>query len=446
MIRATRALTVTAVALAGLTLTPSYSGAQTSAEAISAITTAEFQRRLEVCLGSEDWLREACLEALQSVDLDTPSTNIPSTDTAVAEPALDGAVDELHLVGIYEPRDVRVEGQPVRRGEVAVAVDRPGQSVALVLQSYDPVQWAITASADTHVARIIIGGHGSARSDVSLNGQQAMFERAVLPVAFEMEGPSFQSFHEAAYTLVEMSNADSFHGAYTAPAAGFTIARAPGISTRAEAQTALLQSARDRATLSPALQNVLSGVAPIAAADWRFTTDGFVGVNTDRVAVSYDIPLEVPDISWPMGVAHDPEGQMLWGVTLGGEGYLYEYDIARDSWLVWSMNRYDAGGLIFDAASNRLIATPDAHGGRGYMVIDRRANVVASVNVPLSAYPGLRNTFDAGNGPAPSLVPLAIDGTQLLVRPSFRRIGAPSGDAALTYLVDLSDGSVELIR
>lgn len=402
----------------------------------------ELQRRLEICAKSEPWLQRACLDALANMGFqvaDEPEPQAPG-------PAVTVMLDELHLVGIYEPQtDTQGDGS-VGRGQVHVQVDRPGQVIALVLASVEPAMWQVTASPDTDVARVILGGSGSTRSQVALNGAIVQHETANIPSTHRAEGSRFQPFHEAAYNFVGLPNADSFVGVYRAPPEGFLISAAPGVPTRQEVRQALLDAARDRATLPAEMQAILSGQAASDHGVWELTDGGFIGIDENGTTARYPIGLDVPEVSWPEGAAYDRENQRLWGITTGGEGYLYEYDIAADLWLAWSLDGYDAGGLIFDAARNFLIASPGRDHDSRYVLLDRRASVVSSVNVPYESYPGLINTYDPGNGPGPTLIPLAVEGDLLLVTAEPHWTSLSEGQSALFYLVDLSIGSVELIR
>ena len=64
-------------------------------------------------------------------------------------------------------------------------------------------------------------------------------------------------------------------------------------------------------------------------------------------------------MSRPVGAAFDPESNTLWGVTYGGEGFLYAFDIDEERWTARSMNNVDVGGIIFDPETGNLITVPD---------------------------------------------------------------------------------------
>lgn len=110
------------------------------------------------------------------------------------------------------------------------------------------------------------------------------------------------------------------------------------------------------------------------------------------------------------------------------------------------MNNHDAGGIVFDRANNRLVSTPGPHGQQGNLIMDRRTNVISSVRIPKWVYPGLIDMFDPGNGPMPRLEPIAVEGDILLVRATHRWGRTPPTTGTPIYLVDLANGSVDLLR
>lgn len=111
------------------------------------------------------------------------------------------------------------------------------------------------------------------------------------------------------------------------------------------------------------------------------------------------------------------------------------------------MNNVDVGGIIFDPATGNLITTPGSIGRSGYMVMDSSAKVLSSLEVSINDYPGLIETYDPGNGPRPSMIPVMIEGDLLLVRAEARlRPTRPSANSQWVYLVDLQSGQVWLVR
>ncbi len=264
-------------ALAALAAPQAGAQSQDGAPALLPLTAIEFQRRLQFCLDTEEWLREACLETLQRrevVQIQAPD----APDTPLGTQSASSGIDELHLVSVYQPHRDRGSLGAVRRGAVNVVVDRPGQSVALVFNSYEPVLWSITTSPGTEVAHVVIAGHRRDRTEVRVNGQPIQVERANMPLALSDEGAVFHAFHRAAYEHFGLEQADSFHGAYTAPEEGFAIASAPGLQTHEAIMSAVFAAARDRATLPPLARGLgrrsYAGPRGLAIRKSRFHPDG----------------------------------------------------------------------------------------------------------------------------------------------------------------------------
>lgn len=358
----------------------------------------------------------------------------------------EGLPTELHMVGIYEPRVSRNGDGVARREPVAVKVDRPGVSVTLVLGSYEPTQWVIETSEGTRVDHIVAHDRNRIRGEIVLNGERASVTFRDLPLAYRSDGNRLQPFHAAAANASGIPKAGSFHGSYRAPEDGFVIDDAPGVPTQAEVDAALAAGALRLADLSPKLRDALQGKIKAPGTAWSLRDEGFVGVDDKGKSVVHTLPLEAPEVSWPMGTAYDPKSQRIWGVTLGGVGYLYTYDIANDRWTARSMESVDAGGLIFDPASGNLIATPGPHGRTGYLIMDTTGKVLSRLEIATKDYPGLIGTFDPGNGPSPRMVPIMIDGDLLLVRAEQRMRPNQNSAPRWVYVVDLQSGKARLVR
>lgn len=368
-------------------------------------------------------------------------------DTVVENPTnADGLPIELHLVGIYEPRKSRGQDGLSKSEQVSIKVDRPGVSVALVLGSYRPTRWVIETSEGTQVDKVIVSDQNRMRGEVTLNGQPVSVIYRNLPLAYQSRGSKFQPFHEAASNAAGVRNAASFQGSYKAPEGGFIIDEAPSIPTRKEVEAALTAQALPASELPPTLRSAFEGKTKVPGSKWTLREEGFVGVDENKRTILYRLPLDAPEVSWPMGAAYDPVGQRVWGVTLGGEGYLYKYDIAKNQWSARSMNNVDAGGLIFNPKTGNLITTPGPTGPSGYQTLDASGKVLSTLEIASSDYPGLISTFDPGNGPSPRIVPVMVDGDLLLVRVDPWPNSQRTGRFQWVYLVNLQSGTVRLVR
>ena len=182
---------------------------------------------------------------------------------------------------------------------------------------------------------------------------------------------------------------------------------------------------------------------------YRFDGNGFTFTHPETAKVTqFPVSLDVPRISWSSGVAYDPSNNMLYGVSLGGEGFLYSYDIDVNKWTVLaSMDGHDAHGLLFEPEKNRwvmagvwknlttpMIATYDVKHG------------LRVTQIPLDALSGVTDIYDRGNGPGPDLRPMAIDGNKVLAIATPPEHFRGRGDVKWrAYQIDVTNGNVALV-
>jgi hypothetical protein len=264
----------------------------------------------------------------------------------------------------------------------------------------------VETSEGATVARVLLHGRGQG-SEVYLNGEAFPdFERVEVPYAYKMVGDKFRALVNAVPGLTGAERLTSFQGAYGEPEEGFTVA---------EAMTDLPEFDNDylRAHLAPpetvpaALRPYLApqgegSPAPAGdAARVRFTGQGFKLRDAASDVTTFAVTLDVPRISWPVGAARDPETGRLYGVTLGGEGYLYSFDPETGRWAVeTSMNNTDATGMIFDEAGRRLVILAGAF--RGPKILFHGMDG-AKAGLPLApeSFFGLTESLRSGQWPRP---------------------------------------------
>ena len=129
------------------------------------------------------------------------------------------AAHELHAVGVYEAHD----GQ--KNAVIPISVDRPGKGVTLLLGSYDPLVWDITAPDGTRIVRIVIAGYEPQLSKVRVNGE--VYETAILrenlDVPYQMVGPAFRAWVTTVPGSLGFEDLSSFQGDYRAKKDGYEI-------------------------------------------------------------------------------------------------------------------------------------------------------------------------------------------------------------------------------
>lgn len=74
-----------------------------------------------------------------------------------------------------------------------------------------------------------------------------------------------------------------------------------------------------------------------------------------KSATEMKLPKDVPELSWPCGLAFDSKRGRLILVSLGGVGHIYAYSPKADKWsLVADMNNLDLAALTYDANQDCL--------------------------------------------------------------------------------------------
>lgn len=359
---------------------------------------------------------------------------------------------EVHAVGVYEGA-VRT-GEQIHGPVVRVSVDRPGATVVLLLGSYRPVRWQVEVTPATRLERVVLHGYRPGESDVVFSGAEpapAVSIAVGLPLSYQAAGKDMRDLLDRLPEIAGTDRLASFHGDYTAPEEGFFIA--PDTRPVASHDPDYLQERSVAAgSLPQPLRYVLERPLP-SEPDVRFTEKGFLlrnatGGQPDLIPIS----LDVPPVSWPVAAARDPSTGVIYGVSLGGEGFLYAHDGRTGQWRVESsMKQADASGLIFDQGEGRLVIVVSGlvttRGPALYFY--GRDGTKARTDLSYDAFPGLADLYDPGNGPEAALVPLAVGGGKLLVKgePRLPVARLPREDAReRLYVIDMKSGKVDLVR
>lgn len=367
----------------------------------------------------------------------------------LAAPAL--AEPEVHIVGIYEGFD-RSNGQ-IHGPKARVLLDRPGAEVVLVLSSYEATLWEVTLGEGTMMPSVVLSQLMDDRQgEVVINGERLDAPiRMDVPLAYQPEGRDFRALVAQVPDLFGVERMASFTGDYGAGEEPFQIADVVddpryGID-------------RLKALVTPdivpdSLRPLIGPDAAMARPEVQLTDAGFEVAAEEGVRL-IALPLEMPGISWPMGAVRDAETGTLYGVTRGGEGFLYAYDEAKDSWrIVRSMEQMDAQALFLDEKGRRLIMPLGLDAAGRIAILDLKAGEAAPLQMVefTDGLVGLNDLYDPGNGPAPTLRPLGIDGDQLLLMATSDRHFAsqdafPGQPAPVwrAWLVDLSSAQAALV-
>ncbi|MGB3242959.1 MAG: hypothetical protein WBB25_00375 [Sulfitobacter sp.] len=348
---------------------------------------------------------------------------------------------ELHVVGLYEGL-TKTEGRV--HGPIAhVRVVRPGAKVTLVLLSYDAIRWHVDASPDTEIEAVLLSNHGDRVSEVRLDGSvfEAARIRRDLPRPRATSGPNFRKLVDILTKDEGFTRLDSFSGAYSAPRKPFWI-----IST----------FPNDPKLGSDPLENTASGLRDLPQSlqlaldqphgpesQLRFASEGMYLTKTAVTEVFIPASLDVPKISWLMGSVYVASQNAAYAVTLGGEGYLYQIDLAAKKWsVVRSMENFDASGLFYDPARKRLLML----GNDGVIEYDFTRKATQKLPINLKDFPGIRDLPRIPGHPGYPIDLIAVDGNHFLFGTTTRK--SPGGRGVLPRRVwhhDLNRNRTRLI-
>lgn len=369
-----------------------------------------------------------------------------------------GPEEEAYLVGVYEGI-TRTMGS-IHGPRALVAVDRPRKPVTLILCSAEPVQWAVTLTPGTALKEL--RAFGNPKSEVLVDGAPAkpIPLGAEIACPYERKGPAFRRFVGSLKELAGFQQLAGFAGSYTASTSGFILDERTG--TAAPQRVAL--TVRDASALpairfpadlkdGPGLYDLAGrivergvrgdgyGAVDVPGRDERYKAshDELIRTRTKGPLAERNMirSLDAPPLSWPTGIAFDDKRNRVVVVSLGGEGFLYELDLASEKWrVIASMRNRDVAGLFYERSSDRLWARQ----GDSLIAISADGAIDRQLSLNLDKAPGLRDFIDDQDRGAVVRLAAAENGKAVLVASS----QAGENRAYRIYLVDLASGDVEL--
>lgn len=265
--------------------------------------------------------------------------------------------------------------EPVAVG-ARVYLDRPGKAVVLMLASYAKTLWQIEVLSGTSLVAVSVGSNDPGTT-VTANVPTQGY-RLRIPYATEIDNANFRTALRVIGDAIGADHIDAFRGSYRIareqmiserdpPREELTTAgpapRAPPISLQFELLDERLEPVR-WTLLGPPDRQWRSYLGRAVA----MTRAGVVyGLTRERLEVrpspnhATATPIELsgnfPAFSWPTGIAYDSDREIVAVVTLGGEGFLYRYDVKARKWLDYrSLHDVDITGFAYDPVAKRYVA------------------------------------------------------------------------------------------
>lgn len=422
-------------------------------------------------------LKKAADDAFNSLDTnkdgklspDEKTVLVASYDSIVLAPLtpLDLPPEtEIHAVGIYEPQ-VTMPNGGVRAPVVDVRVSRPNKKVALLLTSYEPVKWKVTADGKTQIVKIAYAktSQNGASSKVILNDKETPIAVAAdMHYTYSTEGKNFRQLLAYVKSATGYGGLASFSGAYRAPLQGFDITE---VSTDTELKKdrlvpvaaealpkftfpAMIAGVPGTYSLSGKLDKplpaalVTAAYAPDEKMYYGLTSKGIRRLDAAGKELE-DIPasLDVPVFSWANSVTYNPKGGAIIVNSVGGEGFLYSYHLKKRAWSAVNLNNLDVQNLQYDKKTGGYIASGIFRAEDLYH-LDSSGKVVKKEGIELKKFVGLTDTYDLGNESAPNLRLIPVKDYLVVVVGQGKSMDSNPSSAQRIYLYNRKTGEVQL--
>lgn len=359
---------------------------------------------------------------------------------SLAAPVL--AEREVHVVAIgkgYQTDDFYA------LPEARVLVDRPGQDVSLVLLDGGLVHWQVEATEGTVITEVFRSGPSSKDSKVSLSGIPMVgLDVPALPLVFAPWGRKFRTLVDALAQEFGTERISSFQAAHQAYTETLIVDHVDTV-TAGLTRDYLAQHVRATDDLPPEIGRWIEkgGVANDITVSFDVTGISLADTNGTR---QFPVTPNVPDILLPVMAVYDPGSQMIYGITYGGEGFVYSVDVRTGEWgVVTSLEEYDPAGLLYDPKGRTLILT-GAFSRPGEIKVIGLDGGHSSLFVPTTGFPGLTDLFDYGNEHGPPLTPRAFaDGWLMLEASSDHDNAYRDAGQFRLYALSIKTGEVRLL-
>jgi hypothetical protein len=324
---------------------------------------------------------------------------------------------------------VVVSGHEPTLGVARVRLNRPGRRVLLVLSSHEKILWRVEATAGTTVVGVLLA---SVMNDSGvIADKQLPVHRVQFPFAPEPNHINFRKMLQQLNALFGVTKIDIFKGSYQVPAlleigalnpahADLTLQGVAATRPRSVFSFEMLtrdlrkESIRnDGVSASRQNEHLFAGSKTVLTRPggqaYRLSDTGLQLIQTKSgQAQPLPMPPQFPELSWPTAVAYDDSQDIVAVASMGGEGFLYRFDVERQRWLDYqSLDNFDITSLAYEPNGKRYVGwTSDG----SLVYVSNRGKVLKRKRLA-ELMPGLGYLYDRGELTAPVLL-LAPLGSQ----------------------------------
>lgn len=450
-----------------------------------------FRRRIEMIMKKKlhrrmPWLGWAAILVLAVATLPLATVAVsdePTQDSAQPKARVEtgpkhkqDAGSEVHLISIYG--GFEQTGEKIHGPKALVNVDRPGKHVTLVLTSHSGATWYVTASKDTHIRKVILGGNEEQAVEgvpKSTEITKAWRGQTSTPVSasYKPVGPGFRRLVKQVYALTKTELA-SFHGASRSkPDVPFLIDKVQDNSQllvdypqptpldklprdareiaffahhyvadqRGHAVTSSFGQYTVAGPVVQSLKPLPKGVSrlaydPVTKMHYGISGHGVVQIDMKtNVVKQLKLGLGVPKLSWPCEITYDTKRKRVILGSSGGGGYLYAYSTEKEQWSVISKRPGAFDAFVYSPADDFIYGVLFEYSEEGNIASLAKVNANGAIvsKIPLGPpiQPGSLNT-----GPGVCTTQVAVAGKYIAILASPGGLGRNNLDAASIYLVD----------
>jgi hypothetical protein len=136
---------------------------------------------------------------------------------------------------------------------------------------------------------------------------------------------------------------------------------------------------------------VADNSSPTGSKIYSIETNGSPGLlisnRQGEVASLATLPAGFPELSWAMGIAYDSKRNLIVVSSLGGEGFVYRFDISQNKWLDYtSLEGIDLTFLSYNAESDSLVGWQIPAGGLCFLSPDGKFQKSISLKTRLPEF------------------------------------------------------------